>query len=126
MSCGGPHETPCDEVLEAVYLYLDAECDKANNAKIKQHLHECSPCLQEFGIEQEVKALVHRCCGDETAPDSLRERLRSKLRALEAGGLDVSSVEVSSVEVSSVEVGAADGTVITSVEYTEVEIRRER
>ena len=27
MSCGDPHETPCSEVLEAVYLYLDGEQD---------------------------------------------------------------------------------------------------
>ncbi len=79
MSCGKPHETPCDEVLEDVYTYLDAECDQTSKAKIKQHLHECSPCLQEFGIEQEVKALVNRCCGDETAPVGLRERLKAKL-----------------------------------------------
>ena len=82
MSCGNPHETPCTEVLEDVYTYLDAECDQVSKAKIKQHLHECSPCLQEFGIEQEVKALVARCCGDEVAPVELRERLRFKLREL--------------------------------------------
>jgi mycothiol system anti-sigma-R factor len=110
VSCGEPHETPCDQVLEDVYTYLDAECDQVNSAKIKQHLHECSPCLQEFGIEQEVKALVHRCCGGETAPDSLRERLRAKLRAL-----DVTSVEVTTVEVG--------GATFTSVDVTEIEIR---
>ena len=25
MSCGKPHETPCSEVLERVYSYLDGE-----------------------------------------------------------------------------------------------------
>jgi mycothiol system anti-sigma-R factor len=66
-------------VLSEVYLYLDLECDDSRRKVISVHLHECSPCLREYGIEQEVKALVARCCGDETAPASLRERLRAKL-----------------------------------------------
>ena len=79
MSCGEPHETDCREVLSEVYLYLDLECDDSRREVISVHLDECSPCLREYGIEQEVKALVARCCGDETAPASLRERLRAKL-----------------------------------------------
>ncbi len=82
MSCGKPHEIPCSEVLEDVYIYLDQECDGASTAKIQQHLDECSPCLREFGIEQEVKALVARCCGAEKAPAELRDRLRLKLNDL--------------------------------------------
>jgi len=69
----------CKDVLDEVYLYLDLECSDDQRQVIKQHLDECSPCLREYGIEQEVKALVARCCGDETAPQELRERLRSKL-----------------------------------------------
>jgi mycothiol system anti-sigma-R factor len=79
MSCGEPHETDCREVLAEVYLYLDLECAQARRQVISVHLDECLPCLREYGIEQEVKALVARCCGAETAPESLRERLRAKL-----------------------------------------------
>ncbi len=38
MSCGNPHETPCHEVLDAVYTYLDGEMDKASYAQVKVHL----------------------------------------------------------------------------------------
>ncbi len=79
MSCGEPHETDCLDVLAEVYLYLDLECDDSRRMSIRDHLDECSPCLREYGIEQEVKALVARCCGDELAPPALRERLRAKL-----------------------------------------------
>jgi mycothiol system anti-sigma-R factor len=79
MSCGDPHETDCTDVLAEVYLYLDLECSDDRRSLIRDHLDECSPCLREYGIEQEVKALVARCCGDETAPAQLRERLRIKL-----------------------------------------------
>jgi len=82
MSCGDPHETDCNDVLAEVYLYLDLECADTQRSLIRDHLDECSPCLREFGIEQEVKALVARCCGSELAPAELKERLRSKLSEL--------------------------------------------
>lgn len=86
MSCGDPHETDCREVLEEVYLYLDLEVTNGRRDLIQKHLDECSPCLREYGIEQEVKALVGRCCGAETAPAELRDRLRRKLSELVATG----------------------------------------
>jgi mycothiol system anti-sigma-R factor len=61
-------------------MYLDAECDESGRERIAEHLDECSPCLREFGIEQEVKALVARCCGGEVAPDGLRQRLITRIR----------------------------------------------
>ncbi|QOC90488.1 mycothiol system anti-sigma-R factor [Micromonospora craniellae] len=79
MGCGDPHETDCREVLAEVYLYLDLECAQERRSRIRIHLDECGPCLREYGIEQEVKALVARCCGNESAPDELRERLRVRL-----------------------------------------------
>ena len=79
---GEEHETDCSEVLEEVYLYLDLECSDERRRLIKHHLDECSPCLREYGIEHEVKALVARCCGAEKAPEELRERLRVKLNDL--------------------------------------------
>jgi mycothiol system anti-sigma-R factor len=81
-----PHETDCREVLAEVYLYLDLECANGRREVIQRHLDECLPCLREYGIEQEVKQLVGRCCGAETAPAELRERLRRKLAELVTGG----------------------------------------
>lgn len=74
----------CKDVLDEVYLYLDLECSDDRRRLIKQHLDECSPCLREYGIEQEVKALVARCCGAEKAPEELKARLRAKLSELSA------------------------------------------
>jgi len=84
MSCGEPHETDCLEVLAEVYLYLDLECADERRDVIRRHLDECSPCLREYGIEREVKELVARCCGNETAPVALRERLRVRIAELVA------------------------------------------
>ncbi|MER7166613.1 mycothiol system anti-sigma-R factor [Micromonospora sp. NPDC000207] len=82
MSCGKPHETDCREVLAEVYLYLDLECADERRERIRRHLDECGQCLREYGIEQEVKALVARCCGQEVAPEKLRARLRGRLTEL--------------------------------------------
>jgi len=82
MSCGDPHETDCRDVLTEVYLYLDLECADDRRDVIRQHLDECSPCLREYGIEQEVKALVARCCGGEHAPSDLKARLLVRLRQI--------------------------------------------
>ena len=70
----------CGVVISEVYLYLDLECSEDRRALIRRHLDDCTDCLHEYGIEHEVKALVARCCGDETAPAELRERLKVKLR----------------------------------------------
>jgi mycothiol system anti-sigma-R factor len=83
VSCGGPHETDCREVLEEVYLYLDGEIDPERKALIRQHLDECSPCLRQFGVEQEVKLLVARRCGGDRAPESVRLSVLSRLRAVQ-------------------------------------------
>jgi mycothiol system anti-sigma-R factor len=72
----------CGVVLSEVYLYLDLECSDTRRQLIKRHLDDCTDCLHEYGIEHEVKALVARCCGDETAPTELRERVRMKLDQL--------------------------------------------
>lgn len=91
MSCGNPHDVDCVEVIRQVYFYLDnEELDDHTRAEVRDHLDECGPCLREFGIEKEVKALVARCCGSDAAPDELKERLRSKLAEVR--------VEITSIE----------------------------
>jgi mycothiol system anti-sigma-R factor len=82
MSCGKPHEVPCSEVLARVYSYLDDEIEDSGNAKIRQHLDECGPCLREYGLEEAVKRLVHKHCGTETVPSELRMKVLSRIQAV--------------------------------------------
>ncbi|WP_100445789.1 mycothiol system anti-sigma-R factor [Glycomyces xiaoerkulensis] len=76
----------CREVLEEVYLYIDGECSDVRRSVIRAHLDECSPCLAEYGIEEEVRTIVRRCCSQERAPDEVKDRLRAKLNAIEQVG----------------------------------------
>jgi mycothiol system anti-sigma-R factor len=89
MSCGEPHETDCSEVLSEVWLFLDHECDEKRRRLLEQHLDECSPCLEQFGIDEHLKVLLARKCGGEHAPDALKQRLRAEIRktVVDHGGL---------------------------------------
>jgi mycothiol system anti-sigma-R factor len=81
VSCGEPHETDCAEVLAEVFFYLDGEMMTSERRDtIRHHLDECSPCLRKFGIEREVKELVARSCGNDHAPQRLREKVLLTLR----------------------------------------------
>jgi anti-sigma factor (TIGR02949 family) len=87
MNCGEPHDTDCASVLEHVYEYIDHEMADDDLATVKEHLEDCSPCLAEYGLEQAVKALVHRCCS-ETAPEDLRAKVLAKIRKVQEGSAD--------------------------------------
>ena len=82
MSCGHPHGTDCRDVLAKVYDFLDGEVTPDDHARIAQHLDECAPCLRQYGLEQAVKALVHRSCGCEHAPEQLRVQIVTRIRQI--------------------------------------------
>ncbi|HEX6195851.1 MAG TPA: mycothiol system anti-sigma-R factor [Jiangellaceae bacterium] len=84
MSCGRPHDTDCADVLDRVYVFLDHEMDDASvsYAKIEEHLDECAPCLRKYDLERAVRAVVQRSCGCEHAPEELREKVLTKIRAV--------------------------------------------
>ncbi|MCW2524592.1 MAG: rsrA [Frankiales bacterium] len=75
----GPGGMDCDDVLADVYHYLDDETDAAVRERIRLHLDDCAPCLRQFGLEQDVKSLVARCCGGDVAPEGLRTNIRVRL-----------------------------------------------
>ena len=79
MSCGKEHETPCGEVLQRVFEYLDGEMPEMDCAKIKVHLEECSGCLDEYDRDELVKAVVRRSCGCDAAPAELRTRILASI-----------------------------------------------
>ena len=91
MSCGKPHEVPCSEVLARVYSYLDGEMEDSGCHEIREHLDECGPCLREYGLEEAVKRLVHKCCGHEDVPGELRTKVLTRIAAVRA---EIESTEV--------------------------------
>lgn len=80
MSCGSPHATPCPEVLGHVHEFIDGEITETERILVVQHLDECQPCVQQFEVVRTVKALVHRSCGSQTAPERLRLEIVTRIR----------------------------------------------
>jgi mycothiol system anti-sigma-R factor len=83
VSCGKHHETPCDEVLQRVYEYLDGEMADLDCAKIKVHLEECSRCLDEYQQDELLKAIIRRSCAFEAAPEQLRTRILASITTVQ-------------------------------------------
>ena len=69
----------CEQVLERIYEFLDHELDTASDDAVRAHLLGCEPCLEQFDLEQSVKSLVHRHCGSEVAPSSLRLKVMEQI-----------------------------------------------
>jgi mycothiol system anti-sigma-R factor len=102
VSCGKPHETDCSQVIAEVWLLLDHECSAERRRKLVQHLDECGPCLEQYGIEEHLKELLARKCGGEHAPDALKEKLRASIRQVvvaQADGLVAVEIQQTSVRV---------------------------
>jgi mycothiol system anti-sigma-R factor len=68
----------CDEALENLYLYLDAELDAVSSAKIRAHLDECKGCGPMFDFEGRLKSVVRERL-NENVPDSVVDRVRNAL-----------------------------------------------
>ncbi|MQA63850.1 MAG: mycothiol system anti-sigma-R factor [Actinophytocola sp.] len=79
-SCGDPEGADCTEVLAEVYLLLDHECTREHEDELRRHMEECPPCLEQYGIGEQLKHLLARKCGGEHAPEELKERLRATIR----------------------------------------------
>ena len=78
----GPGGIDCGDVLDELYVYMDEETDDATRGRIRQHLEACAPCLKQYGLEQDVRQLIARCCGNDMAPKSLHERVRVRITQL--------------------------------------------
>ena len=69
----------CAEVIAELWTLLDGECTPESREKLRKLLEECPPCLQFYGLEERIKALIATKCRGEKAPEGLRERLRLEI-----------------------------------------------
>ena len=67
----------CRVTLKKAYLYLDGELlSEEERVDIRVHLEECRPCLERYGLEGEVTALVARLKGRQSCPESVKKRIQ--------------------------------------------------
>ena len=72
----------CNKTLQELYQFLDGQLTEGDRVHIAHHLDACSPCLEAFDFEAELRAVIRNRCTD-TVPETLRQRIA---RAIEAEG----------------------------------------
>ena len=68
----------CNETLQELYLYLDGQLTDNDRAHILHHLDGCSPCLEAYDFEAELRIVVKNRCVEQV-PDALRARIAQAL-----------------------------------------------
>lgn len=81
----GDSGADCEETIERLYHYLDGELTDERRSEIKRHLDECSPCLDAYGFESELRQVIAHRCRDHV-PDTLLARVRMALAEEERRG----------------------------------------
>ena len=71
-------KSDCQDSLHELYTFLDGELTDDKRAHIRQHIDDCSPCLEAFDFEAELRQVIARRCHDEV-PESLRRRVAESL-----------------------------------------------
>ena len=70
----------CREVLQRAYLFLDGEVlSEAERTQITVHLDECSPCLEQYGLEREFVFVTARLKGKTECPEKLKSKIQTLL-----------------------------------------------
>ncbi len=70
----------CNKTLQELYQYLDGDLTDDDRSHIQHHLDDCSPCLEAFDFEAELRQVVRNRCVDHV-PDSLRARIAEAIEA---------------------------------------------
>jgi mycothiol system anti-sigma-R factor len=74
----------CDEALHELYTFLDGELTDDRRSRIRVHLDDCSPCLEVFDFEAELRIVIKQKCRDQV-PDALRQRIFDTIGAGDTG-----------------------------------------
>jgi mycothiol system anti-sigma-R factor len=74
----------CTEAVHVLYHFLDGELTPERKLLIEYHLDSCSPCLEAFEFELELRQLIKARC-QEHVPDALRLRIKNLLASEQAG-----------------------------------------
>lgn len=72
----------CNDALHELYEFLDGELTDDRRATIERHLTDCSPCLEAFDFQAEVRLVIAQKCRDEV-PESLKARIAEALNLTE-------------------------------------------
>ncbi|MFE5775516.1 MULTISPECIES: mycothiol system anti-sigma-R factor [Brachybacterium] len=68
---------------------LDGELPRDVVERMTRHAEDCPECADELERLRAMKDLVRRCCANDTAPQTLRERISVQYRSVQYQRLEV-------------------------------------
>jgi mycothiol system anti-sigma-R factor len=68
----------CNETLRELYGYLDGELTPETREHLQQHIDDCSPCLEAYDFELELRMVIRKRCVEQV-PESLRRKIAEAL-----------------------------------------------
>lgn len=72
---------PCEDALRELYQYLDGALTTERRTIISAHIEACSPCLDVFDFEAELRQVIAMRCREEV-PETLRIRVLEIIQTL--------------------------------------------
>ena len=75
----------CDEAIAELYAFLDGELDDRVMLQVETHLRRCSPCLEAFDFEADLRRVIAAKCTEQVTPE-VRARVCGLLHELSSGG----------------------------------------
>ncbi len=73
----------CNDSLAQLYTFLDGELTDEKRVDIRKHLDDCSPCLERFDFQAELKVVIAKKCHEEV-PQELRDRIAALIEAADS------------------------------------------
>ena len=75
----------CEAALAEIYTFLDGELTPEKRRLIASHLDGCSPCVEAFDFEAELRMVISTKCRNDQLPETLRLRIAQKLTLIARG-----------------------------------------
>jgi mycothiol system anti-sigma-R factor len=72
----------CEDALTELYTFLDGELTAEKREHIRVHLDDCTPCLEHYDFEAELRMVISAKC-KESVPQSLKDRIAATLAELQ-------------------------------------------
>jgi len=69
----------CREAVEHLYEYLDKELTPDIEREVRDHLQDCSPCLEQFDFEHAFLTFLQARCRTRSAPPALKRKILHEL-----------------------------------------------
>lgn len=80
-------DADCQQAVAELYGFLDGFLTDEKRSGIQRHLDDCSPCLEAFEFEVELRTVVAQRCKEEV-PESLKLKIAELLDGAEPGEVD--------------------------------------